>query len=102
MEFICNICHDIIKKEKVSLSCNHYFHSNCLTESLKYNKVCPYCRNSIKKYYFGDCITCQKSITMNYFYIQNQNIFGKSIQDQKINNLLIVLKNQHMVCQDCL
>ena len=39
----CLICHLPIENDELILSCNHYYHSNCLNKTT--NKVkCPYCQ----------------------------------------------------------
>ena len=45
----CVICLENYKKEdKISiLSCNHYYHTNCLNEWLKKKQECPLCRIEI-------------------------------------------------------
>jgi hypothetical protein len=54
----CLICHLPIENDELILSCNHYYHSNCLNKTT--NKVkCPYCQKvvSIKpnKFIQEDC-----------------------------------------------
>lgn len=53
----CTICGDDFNNNKFTLKCKHYFHYNCLIDSLKVklinNKIrpssrcCPYCRQRI-------------------------------------------------------
>ncbi len=45
----CAICkEDYIKDDKImKLNCDHYLHKKCLSEWLKINKTCPYCRSPI-------------------------------------------------------
>ena len=39
----CLICHLPIENDELILSCNHYYHSNCLNKTT--NKIkCPYCQ----------------------------------------------------------
>lgn len=45
---ICVDCMDI-NQEVIELSCNHIYHSNCITEYLtKYNYKCPYCDKDLR------------------------------------------------------
>ena len=46
---ICGICGDDLNKEftHTITKCNHTFHYKCLLESLKMNKMCPYCRGDV-------------------------------------------------------
>lgn len=45
----CPICLEVLSiKETVILECNHYFHKECIEQSLKYNNKCPICRNTLE------------------------------------------------------
>ncbi|KAJ7997473.1 hypothetical protein DPEC_G00229380 [Dallia pectoralis] len=49
---LCSICTDVFT-DPVSLSCQHTFCRDCLTESLKASqKQCPLCRNPVKENHF--------------------------------------------------
>lgn len=42
----CLICHLPIENDELILSCNHYYHSNCLNKTT--NKIkCPYCQRLV-------------------------------------------------------
>jgi hypothetical protein len=101
MDHLCSICLDKIENEKVYLSCHHSFHSKCLTESLKYNKNCPYCRQEIKECYLGDCSVCNRDFFVNYFFIKNTTIYGKVITKNKVNSLQFIFHNQDIFCSNC-
>ena len=42
----CLICHLPIEQDELILSCNHYYHSQCLNKK-KYKITCPYCEKSV-------------------------------------------------------
>ena len=47
----CSICLNILKGTDISImDCNHYFHTNCITNWLnsKKEEVCPICREGKK------------------------------------------------------
>ena len=46
----CSICiSDFDKEDKISITnCNHIFHTDCITEWGKYNRICPICRNKLE------------------------------------------------------
>lgn len=46
---ICSICLDTIIYDKIITDCEHSFHINCISKSLKISPKCPYCRSKIIK-----------------------------------------------------
>jgi hypothetical protein len=44
----CGICLENLKNRNVSvMTCDHYFHSNCLLKWKKINSICPICKRNI-------------------------------------------------------
>jgi hypothetical protein len=48
----CSICLQRYKTNELcsNLSCNHYFHNECLIQCIGTNATCPICRSSVFKY----------------------------------------------------
>ena len=49
----CGICMEKLIKddEIIRLKCSHYFHNECIMESIKFTNTCPLCRDTIKIHY---------------------------------------------------
>ena len=43
----CAICLENFEDEVGLLSCNHYYHVNCITEWLETHETCPYCNTVV-------------------------------------------------------
>ena len=43
---ICAICMDPMGDDRVKTFCNHYFHGQCIVNSLQYKRRCPMCRSA--------------------------------------------------------
>ncbi len=53
-EDICNICHYKTTEDKITLSCNHIYHSKCLGKL----DFCPYCNKKINTIDLKNNNTC--------------------------------------------
>jgi hypothetical protein len=55
---LCAICYDEHNETSVILKCNHKYHLDCITQSIKISKCkeCPYCRDKI----YGSIIRLKK------------------------------------------
>ena len=62
---ICSICRD---DTNMKVSCNHYFHEECINEWINKskNKLCPYCRRQLEFKIYGE-----KLINWGYFIEQD-------------------------------
>jgi hypothetical protein len=47
----CPVCLEIFSfdKEITKTICNHYFHNDCITETLKFTNTCPICRKVLRE-----------------------------------------------------
>ena len=46
---ICPICLDPTERIYFGTACNHYFHSDCIQNWLKYSMKCPVCRKNLNQ-----------------------------------------------------
>ena len=45
-DITCAICLSSIGEDRVKTFCGHYFHGQCLVDSLQYKRECPMCRQA--------------------------------------------------------
>ena len=102
----CNICKLSINKYSIiTLSCKHKYHTDCLLNSMKKNKECPYCRTHINiNSYKDQCCKhlktgcqCKKKVyndeklCITHIKMMQKNITN---DDEKIKNIITRKRNQ--------
>ena len=94
----CSICYTNINQNQLTtLSCNHYFHNECVTNwintqiSSSITPTCPICRNNtITEYIFDNDINNDLPDLVPIYNNQDQDLFLRHN-----NELLNILNNNH-------
>ena len=99
----CSICLDNLKYKVSTLSCNHEFHYECLSNWQKKKNcliiICPICRQEVEMLSIKD--KCKKKGVLNQFYDIDLNTNEDFNKINEPNNQLDNITNQYLIFNCC-